>query len=120
MKRLLGHSCSLVDPCSPGPCGLVDSCGLLDSCSLVDSFHPDDSKNMRDRPSHKGSGYGAVILGAIVGLLCLSGCAAFRPIEGVPARFVPDEVKAPTRSGKKTIDLSLLSQTLPSVYHLSN
>ena len=48
----------------------------------------------------------------------LSGCAAFRPIEGIPARYVPDEVKAPSRSGKKTIDLSLLSQTQPRVYHL--
>lgn len=52
------------------------------------------------------------------GALNLSGCAAFRPIEGIPARFVPDEVKAPTRSGKRTIDLSLLSQTQPAVYHL--
>ncbi len=60
----------------------------------------------------------AVVFGAITGMLSLSGCAAFRPIDGVPARYVPDEVKAPTRSGKKTIDLSLLSQTQPSVYHL--
>lgn len=52
------------------------------------------------------------------GLLSLSGCAAFRPVEGIPARYVPDEVKAPSRSGKKTIDLSLLSQTQPSVYRL--
>ncbi len=60
----------------------------------------------------------AVVCGAITGMLALSGCAAFRPIDGVPARYVPDEVKAPVRSGKKTIDLSLLSQTQPSVYHL--
>lgn len=52
------------------------------------------------------------------GLLSWSGCAAFRPIDGIPARYVPDEVKAPSRSGKKTIDLSLLSQTQPSVYRL--
>ncbi len=51
-------------------------------------------------------------------VLNLSGCAAFRPIDGIPARYVPDEIKAATRSGKKTIDLSLLSQTQPSVYHL--
>ncbi len=51
-------------------------------------------------------------------MLSLSGCAAFRPIDGIPARYVPDEIKAATRSGKKTIDLSLLSQTQPSVYHL--
>lgn len=58
------------------------------------------------------------VCGALSGMLGLSGCAAFRPIDGVPARYVPDEVKAPMRSGKKTIDLSLLSQTQPSVYHL--
>ncbi|MFM9963823.1 MAG: polysaccharide biosynthesis/export family protein [Planctomycetaceae bacterium] len=60
----------------------------------------------------------AVVCGALTGVLGLSGCAAFRPIDGIPARYVPDEVKAPKRSGKKTIDLSLLSQTQPSVYHL--
>lgn len=60
----------------------------------------------------------AAVCGALAGSLSLSGCAAFRPIDGVPARYVPDEVKAPVRSGKKTIDLSLLSQTQPSVYHL--
>lgn len=60
----------------------------------------------------------AAICGAFLGSLGLAGCAAFRPIDGIPARYVPDEVKAPVRSGKKTIDLSLLSQTQPSVYHL--
>ncbi len=61
----------------------------------------------------------AIACGVIVGsAIGLSGCAAFRPIEGIPARYVPDEVKAASRSGKKTIDLSLLSQTQPNVYHL--
>lgn len=61
----------------------------------------------------------AIACGVIVSsAIGLSGCAAFRPIEGIPARYVPDEVKAASRSGKKTIDLSLLSQTQPSVYHL--
>ncbi len=60
--------------------------------------------------------FGALAGGA-VGLI---GCAAFRPIEGIPARFVPNEVKAQTRSGKKTLDLSLLSQTVPRIYHLDS
>ena len=60
----------------------------------------------------------AAASGVLTGLLGLSGCAAFRPMDGIPARYVPDEVKAPVRAGKKTIDLSLLEQTLPSVYHL--
>ncbi len=60
----------------------------------------------------------AAVCGVLTGLLGLSGCAAFRPMDGIPARYIPDEVKAPVRAGKKTIDLSLLEQTLPSVYHL--
>lgn len=60
----------------------------------------------------------AATCGVLSGLLSLSGCAAFRPMDGVPARYLPDEVKAPVRSGKKTINLSLLEQTQPSVYHL--
>lgn len=60
----------------------------------------------------------AAVCGTLVGSLGLSGCAAFRPIDGIPARYVTDEVKAPVRSGKKTINLSLLEQTQPSVCHL--
>ncbi len=60
----------------------------------------------------------AAVCGTLIGSFGLSGCAAFRPIDGIPARYVPDEVKAPVRSGKKTINLSLLEQTQPSVYHL--
>ncbi len=41
----------------------------------------------------------------------VTGCAAFRPVKGVPARYVPDEFRGPSRSGKRTIDLSLLRQT---------
>jgi protein involved in polysaccharide export with SLBB domain len=47
----------------------------------------------------------------------MTGCAAFRPIHGVPARYVPDEFKTATRSGKRTIDLSLMRQR-PCPVHL--
>lgn len=47
----------------------------------------------------------------------VTGCAAFRPVKGVPARYVPDEFRGPTRSGKRTIDLSLLRQP-PTSTHL--
>ncbi len=43
----------------------------------------------------------------------VTGCAAFRPVKGVPARYVPDEFRGGTRSGKRTIDLKLLQQQLP-------
>lgn len=44
------------------------------------------------------------------------GCAAFRPLHGIPARYVPEELQALPRAGKRTIDLSLLSQTPPPHY----
>ena len=48
----------------------------------------------------------------------LSGCAAFRPIHGVPARYVADEFRGPSRSDKQTIDLSLLRQDAVSVHRV--
>ncbi|MDZ4688939.1 MAG: polysaccharide biosynthesis/export family protein [Planctomycetaceae bacterium] len=56
-----------------------------------------------------------MLLGLVLPLM--TGCAAFRPIHGVPARYVPDEFKGPTRSGKRTIDLSLMRQR-PNAVHL--
>ena len=55
----------------------------------------------------------------VVWLLYLStpfwvGCAAFRPLDGIPVRYTPDELKATSRTGKKTIDLSLLAQPAPA------
>ncbi|HET6423714.1 MAG TPA: polysaccharide biosynthesis/export family protein, partial [Planctomycetaceae bacterium] len=47
----------------------------------------------------------------------VTGCAAFRPVKGVPARYVPDEFRGGSRSGKRTIDLKLLQQPLPP-HHL--
>ncbi|RMG41768.1 MAG: hypothetical protein D6725_00910 [Planctomycetota bacterium] len=55
---------------------------------------------------------------ALALLLSAPGCAALRPMNGIPARYLPDELKAPRRSGKKTIDLSLLRQTPPAEYLL--
>lgn len=56
------------------------------------------------------------MLGLIVLLTLTTGCAAFRPIKGVPARYVPDEFRGPSRSGQQTIDLSLLRQTPPPTH----
>ncbi len=52
-------------------------------------------------------------------VLALQGCAAFHPLKGVPASYVPDEFLGPSRSGKKTIDLSLLVQRQPAEYRLA-
>ena len=48
----------------------------------------------------------------------LTGCAAFHPVEGVPARYLPTELKVGDRTGKRTIDLSLLRQTPPSAHRI--
>lgn len=46
------------------------------------------------------------------------GCAAFRPLDGVPARYLPGDFEGPRRSGKETIDLSLLRQRPPEHYRV--
>jgi protein involved in polysaccharide export with SLBB domain len=58
----------------------------------------------------------------LLGLLLpfVTGCAAFRPIYGVPARYIPDEFKGPSRSGKRTIDLSLLRQRPPAAHFVDS
>ncbi len=53
-------------------------------------------------------------------LMSFSGCSAFRPMKGVPARYVPNEVRAKTRSGKETINLAMLRQTPPKEYLLDS
>ncbi len=58
--------------------------------------------------------YGMLSLTVLLALT--AGCAAFRPIKGVPARYVPDEFRGPSRSGQQTIDLSLLRQTPPPTH----
>src|SRR5262249_25145388 len=42
-----------------------------------------------------------------------SGCSALIPLKGVPVNYFPKELNGPPRSGRKTIDLSLLRQTPP-------
>ncbi|MBI5758863.1 MAG: polysaccharide biosynthesis/export family protein [Planctomycetales bacterium] len=46
-------------------------------------------------------------------LPCWAGCAAFRPLKGVPVQYFPHELRGETRADKETIDLSLLRQTPP-------
>ena len=53
---------------------------------------------------------------ALLSLSALSGCAAFRPLNGVPARFLPDELKGCSRENGQMIDLSYLRQQAPAGY----
>lgn len=57
-----------------------------------------------------------VIVGFMAAVPLFTGCAAFRPLDGIPARYLPQELKSPSRSGKQTIDLSLLRRTPPENY----
>ncbi len=48
----------------------------------------------------------------------LSGCAAFHPLRGVPASYMPHEYRGEERSGKETINLSLLVRRPPDQYRV--
>lgn len=60
------------------------------------------------------------LLCALLLTVVLNGCAAIHPIKGVPAQYIPTEYKAEVRSGKETIDLSLLRQPAPKHYLLDS
>jgi hypothetical protein len=60
------------------------------------------------------------LLCALLLTVILNGCAEIHPIKGVPAQYIPSEYKAEVRSGKETIDLSLLRQPAPTHYLLDS
>lgn len=60
------------------------------------------------------------VIACVLLALAFGGCAACHPLDGVPASYIPDEYLGPTRSGKKTIDLSLLVQRPPDQYRLAS
>ena len=53
---------------------------------------------------------------ALIGftLSMLAGCAAVRPLDGVPARYLPDELRGVSREDADMIDLSLLRRSEPA------
>lgn len=50
----------------------------------------------------------------------MCGCSAMRPLKGVPANYYPRELGGESRSGKRTIDLSLLRQTPTDQYRIDS
>lgn len=64
----------------------------------------------------QGSSQRNLFAGLCLMLVCQIGCAAFRPVHGVPARYLPAEMKAGDRSNRRTIDLSLLRQAPPAAH----
>lgn len=60
----------------------------------------------------------------LLGLSCLivhaAGCGALRPLRGIPSNYYPAQLEGMPRSGRQTIDLSLLRQTPPEHYLLDS
>lgn len=55
----------------------------------------------------------------VAAMFCVPGCAALRPLDGIPARYLPDTLKGPSRANRRTIDLSLLAQRQPTEYRIA-
>ena len=66
--------------------------------------------------SHGKAFFRRLAIGLCLALPWLAGCAAFHPMKGIPARYVPDDLKVGQRTGQRTIDLSLLSQDWNGVH----
>lgn len=70
---------------------------------------PEKTALRRDRSARPAAQLALCLLLACLG----AGCSALRPLHGVPVNYYPRELNGQPRSGKKTIDLSLLRQTPP-------
>ncbi|MCA9079479.1 MAG: polysaccharide biosynthesis/export family protein, partial [Planctomycetaceae bacterium] len=69
----------------------------------------------------KGNGvwHGLSLQFVLASLLVFQGCAAFHPVRGVPASYVPDEFMAESREGRRQLDPSLLMRTRPEQHLVS-
>ncbi|MCA9015299.1 MAG: polysaccharide biosynthesis/export family protein [Planctomycetaceae bacterium] len=72
-------------------------------------------KHLKTLPANRWHIFCALLLS-----LSLNGCAAIHPLKGVPAQYLPTEYRGEVRSGKETIDLSLLRQPAPKHYLLDS
>lgn len=68
--------------------------------------------------AHRKALFRRLTVGLCFGLPWLAGCAAFHPMNGVPARYLPDDMKVGQRNGKRTIDLSLLRQNWNGIHQV--
>jgi hypothetical protein len=60
----------------------------------------------------------SVLVTLCLTLLGLSGCAAMRPMDGVPARYLPEELRGVDRAAAQRVDLSRLGQPTPAHYRV--
>ena len=60
----------------------------------------------------------SVLASLCLTLLGLTGCAAIRPMDGVPARYLPEELRGVDRAAAQRVDLSRLGQPTPAHYRV--
>ena len=66
------------------------------------------------RPAAGPRGSRVVLFGLLLAGVGLgSGCTALKPLDGIPAESLPPDYRVPVRTGRATIDLSLLRRTPP-------
>ena len=80
---------------------------------MLSSPEPDPLR-ARSRPSRRPLAASCLLA------LIVSGCAAFVPNQGIPARMVPAEYKGSSREIYRTLDLSLLRQSPPAEYRIDH
>lgn len=56
----------------------------------------------------------------LLALVAIQGCAALRPLKGIPVAELPEEYAGQTRSGQETIDLKQLVQVEPAEYRVDS
>jgi len=57
--------------------------------------------------------------GLLLASLVLTGCNALNPVRGVPASYLPTEFEGPSRGGKKTINLGMLTRRPPDQHRVA-
>jgi hypothetical protein len=62
----------------------------------------------------------AALTAAVAVSSFLSGCAAFRPMDGVPARYLPDELRGCSKESMQMIDLSMLRRRPEAQYRVDS
>jgi hypothetical protein len=82
----------------------------------------DDTYLSSGSPKARRCGRAAIgwLVGAVLAIAWLPGCAAFHPLRGVPASYLPEQYAGEKRAGKKTINLNLLVRRPPDQYRVDS
>ena len=94
--------------------------------ALRSNRHSDSRPNFDCRPSSSAPASSRMSARLAAVTVCvivsgfLSGCAAFRPIDGVPARYLPDELRGCSKESMQMIDLSMLRRQPEAQYRVDS